>query len=134
VCYSPFSVPRVRLAAHEDIGNNFASSFVKNIQQVQRKLNIMIVPGQKTAEIDILPLSQNALKVLKKRRRNRLSGFDRVFPNQNGSRIIERNLFPVFDAALNSAEIEKFRIHLKSRLAQFSKKEGAQSPLRVATP
>jgi len=26
----------------------------------------MIVPGQKTAEIDILPLSQNALKVLER--------------------------------------------------------------------
>ncbi len=94
----------------------------------------MIVPGQKTAEIDILPLSQNALKVLEQRQRNRLPGCDPVFSSQNGTRIIERNLCRAFDKALNSAENKNFRFHLKNRLAQFSKKEGAQSPLRVATP
>jgi integrase len=81
------------------------------LSQIDFERRTMLITEQKNGEIDTLPTSRNALKVLEQRRRNRLPGCDLVFPSQNGTRIIERNLFRAFDEAMERAKIENFRFH-----------------------
>ena len=81
------------------------------LSQIDFERRTMIITEQKNGEIDTLPLSQNAQKILEHRRSNRLPGCDLVFPSQNGTRIIERNLFRAFDEAMSRANIENFRFH-----------------------
>lgn len=81
------------------------------LSQVDFNRQTLVIYEQKNGAIDTLPLNQKAMTVLEARRKNRWPDCDLAFPSQNGTRIINRNLFRAFDAALQGAEIENFRFH-----------------------
>ena len=81
------------------------------LSQVDFNRKTLIIFDQKNGAIDTLPLNQKAMGILEERRRNKLPGCDLAFPSQNGTRILDRNLFRAFITALSRAEIEHFRFH-----------------------
>lgn len=82
-----------------------------NLSQVDFNRRTLIISEQKNGEIDTLPLNQKAMGILEDRRRNKLPDCDLAFPSQNGTRILDRNLFRAFITALKRARIENFRFH-----------------------
>ena len=81
------------------------------LSQVDFNRRTLIIYEQKNGAIDTLPLNQKAMGILEDRRRNKLPDCDFAFPSQNGTRILDRNLFRAFNAALKRARIENFRFH-----------------------
>ncbi|HUN55782.1 MAG TPA: site-specific integrase [Smithella sp.] len=81
------------------------------LSQIDFNRRTLIIYEQKNGAIDTLPLNQKAMGILEDRRRNKLPDCDLAFPSQNGTRILDRNLFRGFNAALKRAQIENFRFH-----------------------
>jgi len=86
---------------------------ILNLKLSQSDFNrrTLIIFEQKNGAIDTLPLNQKAMRILEDKRRNKLPDCDLAFPSQNGTRILDRNLFRAFNDALKRAQIEKFRFH-----------------------
>lgn len=81
------------------------------LSQVDFNRRTLIIFEQKNGAVDTLPLNQKAMGILEDRRKNKLPDCDLAFPSQNGTRILDRNLFRAFLTALSRAEIENFRFH-----------------------
>jgi len=81
------------------------------LSQVDFHRRTLIIFEQKNGAIDTLPLNQKAMGILEGRRKNKMTDCDLVFPSQNGTRILDRNLFRAFHNAMERAQIENFRFH-----------------------
>lgn len=80
----------------------------KQIDFDEREITIS---EQKNGQIDTLPLNNKAISVLKEKWNKRRKNVPYVFPSQNKTRILHRNLFRAFDSAKKRAAIENFRFH-----------------------
>ena len=81
------------------------------LSQVDFNRRTLIIFEQKNGAIDTLPLNQKAMGILEDRRRNKWPDFDLAFPSQNGTRILNRNLFRAFNSATGRAKVNNFRFH-----------------------
>ena len=79
--------------------------------QVDFDRQTIIISEQKNRCVDTLPLNKKAMVVLRERQKQRLSGCDLVFPSNNGTRMIDRNLFRAFNSAAGRAKVNNFRFH-----------------------
>ena len=82
-----------------------------NLSQVDFNRRTLIIFEQKNGAIDTLPLNQKAMGILEDRRKKKMPDCDLAFPSQNGTRILDRNLFRAFHNAMERAQIENFRFH-----------------------
>jgi len=79
--------------------------------QVDMARRTITILEQKNRCIDTLPVDETAMDVLRERQRDGLPECNLVFPGQNGTRILNRNLFRAFNVATGRAEIDRFRFH-----------------------
>jgi integrase len=110
LCASPLWLQEIIVFA---INTGFRRSEILDMKfsQVDFDRQTITISEQKNRCVDTLPLNKKAMVVLKKRQKQRLPGCDLVFPSNNGTRIINRNLFRAFNIATGRAKVNKFRFH-----------------------
>lgn len=79
--------------------------------QVDFRRKEITISEQKNDQTDTLPLNNKTIMVLREKWNNRRKDDEYVFPSQNNTRILHRNLFRAFQSAKEKAKIEKFRFH-----------------------
>ena len=92
-------------------------------KQIDFSRREITISEQKNKQTDTLPLNDKAITVLKEKWNDRRKDAEYVFPSQNNTRIINRNLFRAFKSAKEKSGVEKFRFHdlrhsFASRLVQ----------------
>jgi integrase len=110
LCASPRWLQEIIVFA---INTGFRRSEILDMKwsQVDFDRRTIIISEQKNRCVDTLPLNKKATGVLKERQKQRLPGCDLVFPSNNGTRTIDRNLFRAFNLATGRANISNFRFH-----------------------
>jgi integrase len=95
------------------INTGFRRSEILDLKwsQIDFDRRTIIISEQKNRCVDTLPLNKKAMVALRERQKQRLPGCDLVFPSNNGSRMINRNLFRAFNSAAGRANVIKFRFH-----------------------
>lgn len=95
------------------INTGFRESEILDLKWKQIDFSRMeiTISEQKNKQTDTLPLNNEAVRVLKEKWGVRQKGVEYVFPSQNKTRIMKRNLFRAFKSAKEKAGIENFRFH-----------------------
>ena len=79
--------------------------------QVDMIRRTIIISEQKNRCVDTLPLNETSIMVLKERQKHGSSKSDYVFPSNNKTRMIDRNLYRAFEIATERAKVDNFRFH-----------------------
>jgi len=110
LCASPRWLQEIIVFA---INTGFRRSEILDMKwsQVDFDRRTIIISEQKNRCVDTLPLNKKAMEVLRKRQKRRLPGCDFVFPSNNGTRMMNRNLFRAFNIATGRAGVSNFRFH-----------------------
>lgn len=95
------------------INTGFRQSEILELKwgQIDFNRRTITISEQKNRSVDTLPVNQTVMNLLKLKWNKELSAQDLVFPSLNNTRILNRNVFRAFHAALDKAEIKKFRFH-----------------------
>ena len=80
-------------------------------KQIDLTRRTVTISEQKNGCVDTLPLNETVLQILRNRAKGHHTRDDLVFPSENRTRMLNRNLFRAFTSAREKAGIEGVRFH-----------------------
>jgi integrase len=95
------------------IHTGFRESEILDLKWLQIDLarRTVIISEQKNKGIDTLPLDETVMQMLREKATHHNKRDEHVFPSENQTRFLNRNVFRAFNSAREKARIEDFRFH-----------------------